>query len=88
MLVMSAKGLAGKVEEMMMRMMISGRSSRRTPRRLFLVMDDKGAEIVEIKASICRFSGSGQANPEVPSFQIQKFQIWVWDATCFLINSF
>jgi len=86
MLVMPAKELAAK-EEMMMRMIISIRSSKRNPRSPFLVMDDKGREIVEIKASICRFSGSGQANPEVPGFQIRKFQIWVWYATCPLINS-
>ena len=47
MLVMPAKGLTAKVEDKMMRMMISSRSSRRTPHRPFLVMDDKGGEIVE-----------------------------------------
>ena len=78
MLVIPAKDLVGTVEEMMMRMMISSRSSRRTPHRPFLVMDDKGGENVKIKASICRFSGSGQANPEVSGFQIWKFRIWVW----------
>src|SRR6185312_16097704 len=46
MLVMRAKDLVGTVEEMMMRMMISSRSSRRTPHRPFLVMDDKGGEII------------------------------------------
>jgi hypothetical protein len=48
-------------------------------------MDDKGGEEVEIKASISVFA---LANPEVPGFQILQFWIWVWYATCHVINLF
>ena len=47
MLVMPAKVRVGKMEDKMMRMMISSRRSRRTPHSPFLVIDDKGGEIIE-----------------------------------------
>jgi len=68
--------------------MISSRSPRKTPFRPFLVIDDKGGEIIEDESFYSVFSVSDQANPEVPGFQIRKFRVWVWDATCHVINSF
>ena len=47
MLVMPAKVRVGKMKDETMRMMISSRSSRKTPLRPFLVIDDKGGEIIE-----------------------------------------
>ena len=47
MLVMLAKVRVGKMEDKTMRMMISSRSPRKTPLRPFLVIDDKGGEIIE-----------------------------------------
>jgi len=44
---MPAKVRVGKMEDKTMRMMISSRSSRKTPPRPFLVIDDKGGEIIE-----------------------------------------
>ena len=47
MLVMPAKVRVGKMEDKTMRMMISSRSPRKTPLRAFLVIDNKGGEIIE-----------------------------------------
>jgi len=47
MLVIPAKARVGKMEDKTMSMMISSRSSRKTPLRPFLVIDDKGGEIIE-----------------------------------------
>jgi len=47
MLVIPAKVRVGKMKDKTMRMMISSRSPRKTPLRPFLVIDDKGGEIIE-----------------------------------------
>src|SRR6185437_6148210 len=47
MLVMPAMVRVGKMKDKTMRMMISSRSPRKTPLRPFLVIDDKGGEIIE-----------------------------------------
>jgi hypothetical protein len=82
--VIPVKEQVDMVVKVMIKTMISSRSLQMDFLQDFVGDDGKGGEEVEIKAAV---NVSAQANLKVPGFQIRQFWIWLWYATCCLINS-